>query len=60
MVLQGGERVVPKGAAGGGGETVVNINIGVAGDPYQTARTIADLLSRYEMANGTRISGVST
>ena len=58
MMLQGGERIIPRG--GGGEGTVVNINIGVAGDPYAVARQIADLLERYETANGTRISGVGT
>ena len=58
MMLQGGERIIPRGGSGEG--TVVNINIGVAGDPYAVARQIADLLERYETANGTRISGVGT
>jgi hypothetical protein len=39
--------------------TVVNINIGVAGDPYQTAQTIADLLTQYEQSSGTRLTGIS-
>ena len=57
----GPELFTPQGAGniGGGAGTTVVINIGVAGDPYQTAQAIADLLRQYEMQNGTRISGVS-
>lgn len=58
MMLQGGEEVTPRGQTGGGAN--ITINIGVAGDPYQVAQTIADLLTQYEQSAGTRISGVST
>lgn len=51
--------IVPNGSGTSGSGTVVNITIGVAGDPYQTAQAIADLLTRYEQSSGTRISGIS-
>lgn len=57
-ILQGGERVIPRGGDSGGGVNVT-VNMGVVGDPYSAAQVIADLLTGYEQVNGSRRSGVA-
>lgn len=58
VTLLGGERVVPRGGAGGGGPVfVLNFN-GVVGDPDAVAREVVGLIDRYERVNGPRPSGL--
>lgn len=54
-MLQGGERVLPRGHSqnsGGGDGMSVTINIGVAGDPQATAQAIVNLLETYNRNQG--------
>ena len=58
IMAQGGEHITPLGSGGGGG-IHIEVNMGVVGDPDAAAQAIVDLIQQYELANGTRQSGVA-